>query len=249
MVCILGIETERGLCSAALYADGAVHERAQRLERMHNEHILKLVDEAVVAAGLRPRQLDAVAFGCGPGSFTGIRLAASVAQAAALGAGAKVLPVSSSLALAVAAVARMTAGSVAGGSNPSPKGAPGAAPGSRTNRRRGSQQAGVAVSIRSRRDAFYLASFSIEAGEPRSHRADRLFDACPNWDDFAPGWPLVGDPPPWLPAEVEVLAGVAAGAGLIARLGAAALAAGGGLAPEFGLPTYVPGDSPWRPAA
>lgn len=78
MVRILGIGTERGLCSAALYADGAVHERAQRLERAHNEHILKLVDEAVAAAGLRPHQLDAVAFGCGPGSFTGIRLAASV---------------------------------------------------------------------------------------------------------------------------------------------------------------------------
>ena len=234
MVRILGIGTERGLCSAALYADGAVHERAQRLERAHNEHILKLVDEAVAAAGLRPHQLDAVAFGCGPGSFTGIRLAASVAQAAALGAGAKVLPVSSSLALAAAAVEGM---------------APGEAPASFAKRRRGAQQAGVAVSIRSRRDAFYLASFSIEEGKPRLHRADRLLDACPDWRDFAPGWPLVGDPPPWLPDEVEVLAGVAAGAGLIARLGAAALAEGGGLAPELGLPTYVQGDSPWRPAA
>lgn len=231
---ILGIGTERGLCSAALYADGAVHERAQRLERAHNEHILKLIDEAVAAAGLRPHQLDAVAFGCGPGSFTGIRLAASVAQAAALGAGAKVLPVSSSLALAAAAVEGM---------------APGEAPASFAKRRRGAQQAGVAVSIRSRRDAFYLASFSIEEGKPRLHRADRLLDACPDWRDFAPGWPLVGDPPPWLPDEVEVLAGVAAGAGLIARLGAAALAEGGGLAPELGLPTYVQGDSPWRPAA
>ena len=234
MVRILGIGTERGLCSAALYADGAVHERAQRLERAHNEHILKLIDEAVAAAGLRPHQLDAVAFGCGPGSFTGIRLAASVAQAAALGAGAKVLPVSSSLALAAAAVEGMT---------------PGEAPASFAKRRRGAQQAGVAVSIRSRRDAFYLASFSIEEGKPRLHRADRLLDACPDWRDFAPGWPLVGDPPPWLPDEVEVLAGVAAGAGLIARLGAAALAEGGGLAPELGLPTYVQGDSPWRPAA
>lgn len=231
---ILGIGTERGLCSAALYADGAVHERAQRLERAHNEHILKLIDEAVAAVGLRPHQLDAVAFGCGPGSFTGIRLAASVAQAAALGAGAKVLPVSSSLALAAAAVEGM---------------APGEAPASFAKRRRGAQQAGVAVSIRSRRDAFYLASFSIEEGKPRLHRADRLLDACPDWRDFAPGWPLVGDPPPWLPDEVEVIAGVAAGAGLIARLGAAALAEGGGLAPELGLPTYVQGDSPWRPAA
>lgn len=249
MVRILGIGTERGLCSAALYADGAVHERAQKLERAHNEHILKLIDEAFAAAGLRPHQLDAVAFGCGPGSFTGIRLAASVAQAAALGAGAKVLPVSSSLALAAAAVEGMTPGSAAGGPEPPAEGAPGEAPASFAKSRRSAQQAGVAVSIRSRRDAFYLASFSIEEGKPRLHRADRLLDACPDWRDFAPGWPLVGDLPPWLPDEVEVLAGVAAGAGLIARLGAAALAEGGGLAPELGLPTYVQGDSPWRPAA
>ena len=249
MVRILGIQTGQGLCAAALHLDGVVQESVHRMERMHNEHLLKLIDEVVAAAGLRPRQLDAVAFGCGPGSFTGIRLAASVAQAAALGAGAKVLPVSSSLALAVAAIEQMTAGSATGGWNPPQGGLPGEAPDSMGNRRRRSQQEGVAVSIRSRRDAFYLASFSIKAGKPFLHRPDRLLDACPDWRDFAPGWPLVGDVPPWLPAEVEVLAGVAAGAGLIARLGAAAFAEGEGLAPELGLPTYVEGDSPWRPAA
>ena len=222
MVRVLGIGTERGLCSAALYLDGAVQERTHQLERAHNEHVLKLIDEVVAAAGLRPRQLDAVAFGCGPGSFTGIRLAASVAQAAALGAGAKVLPVSSSLALAAAGLERMT---------------------------RGLGPAGLMVSIRSRRDAFYLASFVVKEGELHPHRPDRLFDACPDWPDFDLGWPLAGDPPPWLPAEVEVLPGIAAGAGLIARLGAAAFARGEGLAPELGLPTYVEGDSPWRPAA
>lgn len=247
MLRILGIQTGQGLCAAALHLDGAVHESAHRTERMHNEHLLGLIDEVVAAAGLRPRQLDAVAFGCGPGSFTSIRLAASVAQAAALGAGAKVLPISSSRALAVAAVEQMAPGS-GGGANQLQEGLLCGTPDSFDNRRR-SQQAGVAVSIRSRRDAFYLASFSIKAGEPCLHRPDRLLDACPDWRDFAPGWPLVGEVPPWLPAEVEVLAEVAVGAGLIARLGAAAFAEGEGLAPELGLPTYVEGDSPWRPTA
>lgn len=249
MLRILGIQTGQGLCAAALHLDGAVHESAHRTERMHNEHLLRLIDEVVAAAGLRPRQLDAVAFGCGPGSFTGIRLAASVAQAAALAAGAKVLPISSSRALAVAAVEQMASGSGAGGANQLQEGLLCGAPDSFDNGRRRSRQAGVAVSIRSRRDAFYLASFSIRAGKPCLHRPDRLLDACPDWRDFAPGWPLVGEAPPWLPAEVEVLAEVAAGAGLIARLGAAAFAEGEGLPPELGLPTYVDGDSPWRPAA
>ncbi len=216
MTCILGIETERGICSAALCLNGDLHEHTRKMERAHNEHILALVNAAVDAAGLGFRDVDAVAFGCGPGSFTGIRLAASVAQGVAFGVGAKVVPVSSSLALAVAAVEQVRL------------------------------QAGVVVGIRSRRDAYYLASFAIVDGEPRGHRPDQLFDACPDWAEFAKGWPLVGDAPPWLPVGAEVCAEVAMGAGVIAKLGAKAFAKGHGLAPEFGLPAYVDGDTPWR---
>ncbi len=249
MVRILGIETGPGLCSAALYLDGAVHENTRRMERVHNEHLLALIDEVVAAAGLRSGQLDGIAFGCGPGSFTGVRLAASVAQAAALGAGAKVLPVSSSFALAAAALEQKTPGSAASGLKQLDGGLPGEAADAFVDPNRRSEQPGVVTSIRSRRDAFYLASFAIHKGKLLPHRSDRLFDACPDWRDFAAGWPLAGDPPPWLPAEVEVLSGVVVAAGLIARLGAAAFADGKGLAPELGLPTYVEGDSPWRPAA
>lgn len=188
------------------------------MARAHNEHILGLIDGLVAAAGMAPRDLDGVAFGCGPGSFTGVRIAASVAQAVALGADASVAPTSSTLALAVAAVEQLPV------------------------------EDGVVVSIRSRRDAFYLASFSIADGEPVVRRPDQLLTACPHWADFADGWPLVGDPPPWLPADAVVASEVTVGAGLIARLGARALAAGRGLDPELGLPAYVEGDSPWRPA-
>jgi len=188
------------------------------MARAHNEHILGLIDGLVAAAGMRPRDLDGVAFGCGPGSFTGVRIAAAVAQALAFGAGARVVPVSSTLALAVAATEQL------------------------------SIEDGIVASIRSRRDAFYLASFRIADGEPAVWRRDRLLTACPAWADFARGWPLVGDPPPWLPADAPVAPEVTVGAGLIARLGARALAEGGGLDPELGLPAYVQGDSPWRMA-
>ena len=188
------------------------------MARAHNEHILGLIDGLLVAAGMTPQSLDGIAFGCGPGSFTGVRIAASVAQAVALGAGASVVPVSSTFALAVAAVEQL------------------------------SVEDGVVVSIRSRRDAFYLASFGIADREPAVRRADQLLTECPAWTDFANGWPLVGDPPPWLPADAPVLSEATVGGGLIARLGAQALAEGGGLAPELGLPAYVQGDSPWRKA-
>lgn len=189
------------------------------MARAHNEHILGLIDGLFATAGLTPQELDGVAFGCGPGSFTGVRIAAAVAQALALGAGASVAPVSSTLALAVAAIEQLPV------------------------------EEGVVVSIRSRRDAFYLASFRIADGEPAACRGDQLLTACPDWADFANGWPLVGDPPPWLPADASVLSEVTVGAGLIARLGARALAEGGGLDPELGLPAYVQGDSPWATAS
>ena len=188
------------------------------MARAHNEHILALIDGLVVGAGVTPQDFDAIAFGCGPGSFTGVRIAASVAQALALGAGASVVPVSSTLALAVAAIEEF------------------------------SLEEGIVVSIRSRRDAYYLASFRIANGEPVVWRPDQLFTACPDWADFANGWPLVGDLPPWLPAEAPVPSEVTVAAGLIARLGARLLAAGRGLDPELGLPAYVQGDSPWRMA-
>lgn len=190
------------------------------MQRAHNEHILALVDGVMAAAGLSATDLDGVAFGCGPGSFTGIRIAASVAQAIALGAGARILPVSSTLALARAAM-----------QNGLPLGA------------------GAVVSIRSRRDAHYLAAYALNDGNLEAHRPDCLVTGHPGWPELDGPWALVGDRPDWLPGESPCHAGVAVSAGLIARLGAAALAAGGGRAPEFGLPVYVSGDSPWKPAS
>ena len=220
MSSVLGIETSRGLCSAAVLSGGAVLEESRKMERAHNEHILELVDGVVAAAGLAPGELDGVAFGCGPGSFTGIRIAASVAQAIALGADARILPVSSTLALAKSALE----GGVPVG-------------------------AGVIAGIRSKRDAWYLAAYAHERGELRTRQPDGLFTADPDWPEVRDGWLLVGDAPAWWPPQRSHRPDVTASAGLIARMGAAALAAGRGQAPEFGLPVYLSGDSPWRPSA
>lgn len=106
MPIILAIETSSELASCALLSGAQLHSRESGGVRTHSQAVLPMVQELLQEAGLKLADLDAVAFGAGPGSFTGVRTACGVAQGLAFGAGLPVLPLVTLEAMAEACRAR-----------------------------------------------------------------------------------------------------------------------------------------------
>lgn len=97
---VLAVDTCTEACSAALLIDGVILERFALTPKAHTQLVLPMLESLLAEASISLQQLDALAFGCGPGSFTGVRIATGVIQGLALGADLPVVPVSTLAAIA-----------------------------------------------------------------------------------------------------------------------------------------------------
>ena len=144
MTNLLAMDTTTDVCSVALVAGQRWFEQSRLAPRRHNACLLAMIDRLLAATGVARKALDVVAFGAGPGSFTGVRIGAAVAQGMAFGVGAQVVAVSSSAAAAEAA------------------------------RRTGDLRGAVAVWRQSRPGWHYLAEYELEDDDLRCLADDRL---------------------------------------------------------------------------
>jgi len=223
MSALLAVETSGSLCSVALQVSGRWFEDTQNVDRLHNRVVLHSLERLVEKAGVRRDGFSAVAFGAGPASFTGVRIAAAVAQAVAFASDALVVPVRSSHALALAA--------------------------SRDARASTNDTRWLTVT-RSRRDAYYLAGYrQLESKALERCLDDRLHQGELPREEFVwEGWIGAGDRPPWWPDDQRFLDAVVVTARIVGELAIAVLERDEGLPPAAAMPIYVAGDSPWRPS-
>ena len=109
---LLALDTSSQACSVALQLGDTVLERHEELPREHTRLLLPMIRSVLQEAGLQPADLDAIVLGNGPGSFIGMRIAASVAQGLAYAAGLKIVPVSSMIAIAASVMGDLECGAV-----------------------------------------------------------------------------------------------------------------------------------------
>lgn len=109
---LLALETATDACSVALSCAGVIHARHCIAPRRHTELVLGMFDEVLAEAGIERADIAMVAYGHGPGSFTGVRIATTLAQGIALARDLPVIAVSTLAALAAGAKRRGHAGRI-----------------------------------------------------------------------------------------------------------------------------------------
>ena len=99
-ITVLALDTTAGCCSVALRTQDRVLARAAPMIQGHSRHLLGMVEAVITESGLPANHIAAIGFGCGPGSFTGLRVACGVAQGLGLGWDRPLVAVDSLLTLA-----------------------------------------------------------------------------------------------------------------------------------------------------
>lgn len=213
---LLAIDTSTDACSVALSLDGVVVERYAEAPREHMLRLLPMIDELLASQAVALGDLDAIAFGRGPGSFTGLRICLGVVQGLAFGADLPVIPVSTLAALAQGAAAGLPAGSH------------------------------LLASLDARMDEIYWGWFRVTAeGRVEAVGGEHVSPpeavAAPavvgDWHGVGSGWRYRARIP--LANATSIDAAVLPRAAAIARLALPLLARGETLAAEQALPVYL----------
>jgi tRNA threonylcarbamoyladenosine biosynthesis protein TsaB len=109
---ILAVDAATEACSVALYNDGEINSIFEVCPQQHSQKLLPFIDQVLKDAGVKLNQLDGIAYGQGPGSFTGVRIGVSVTQGLAFGADLPVVGISNLAIMAQQAIEQYKAESV-----------------------------------------------------------------------------------------------------------------------------------------
>jgi tRNA threonylcarbamoyladenosine biosynthesis protein TsaB len=213
-----------------LYRDGIVDADHRIIPREHNQRVLGMADKLLRAAGLAPDALDAVAFGRGPGSFTGLRIAAGIAQGMALGLGVPVVPVSTLEVLAATAATIRP------------------------------EAPGIVSVLKSRVGEVYLGVYTIvrTGGEPVPRalvpEAGIVVSALALPDAVGTDWVFCGDGVDAVAKAIDRHFGIGVrlhpellpNAGALVRIAAKRLERGDGVDAADAIPEYLQAELPWR---
>lgn len=224
---LLALDTSSEGCSAALLADGELSERFELAPRGHTRLLMPMVRELLADAGLAPGDLDAVAFACGPGSFTGIRIATGVAQGLAWGLNVPVVPVSSLAAVALGAMESLDV----------------------------SDRTGIAVAFDARMGEVYWGCFAIQHGLPVLEGQERvcppgqvtLEGEAGAWVGAGRGWAFRAEMPAAVSEQIGALdESLTPRAAWVAKLAEVGFRNGQSVPAEQAQPAYIRNEVAWK---
>ncbi|MFN9029299.1 MAG: tRNA (adenosine(37)-N6)-threonylcarbamoyltransferase complex dimerization subunit type 1 TsaB [Betaproteobacteria bacterium] len=212
---LLALDTATEFCSVALLRAGQVHVRAEHVGQRHSERLLPMAQALLADASVTLADVDALAFGAGPGSFTGLRIACGAAQGLAFGLDCPVLPVGNLRALAARVLVQDTQARIIG------------------------------VAIDARMNEIYWAAYQLDAGRLRELAPPALStpqacaDELTNCGVNAIGGNALSVPGTHWPQAARRWAEARADAGDIVRLAAEDWAAGRAVPAAEAAPLYV----------